>query len=192
VRSHRLLLAPLLATLVASRAHAQAPEPAPAPAAEDQYAGRAIHYDLFMDRVVSVRQGPDGPSLQGGDLYRALERPDLLHRHQALQAARVALGVAGTLAVAGGLAYIFENACAATAKADGTRCDDRWSFAFGTGTMLLGGLALGLAIAPSWSAASPDELRAAADEHNRRLRERLGLAPLALRGGGGAALAGAF
>jgi hypothetical protein len=189
----RLTLLAALATATVTRG-ARADEPAtaaPAAAALEEYDRLSIGYDLFLGRVVSMHQGRDRPPLADEALYRALERPDLLRRYERRQAARILLGVVGVGAVIGGFWYLGAHACDSAFDVNGNPCDDRRSFAIGIAVVLAGGGALAASI-PTWRTASPEELRAAADEHNRQLRARLGLAPVALSGGGGAVVTGTF
>jgi len=177
------------AALASGAAMPRAAADAPAPAtvqrsdAENEYRALALRYELYRGGAVAVYSGPGYYPLTGEALYRALERPDLVRREEVLRRTHLAVGLAGVVAVAGGIIYAYSHVC--------PNPDDCVKPYFGLGAAAVGLSAVVFGLT-TWETASPEEVRAAVDARNRRARERLGLAPLALSRGGGGVLTATF
>jgi hypothetical protein len=157
--------------------------------AEEEYPRLALRYDLYQGHVVSVYQGAGYHPLWGVALYEAVDRPDLVRRQERLDTIRLVLAISGVGVAAGGLWFAYTRCH--TKYYETHACDQGPAIATGFAVFALGVIAIPVAAA-TWNAADPEEVRAAVDEHNRRLRQRLGLAPAALPGGGGAVVTGRF
>ncbi len=149
-------------------------------------------------------QGKYKKPLDGAAFYEAIERPDLASSYRTRQAVRLSLFGVGYAAIIG--APIYTLLLADSCDGIDPDCDDSKRWVVG-GAMFGGGLVLAITaglIAPHPIAAT--EARQLADEHNMRLKERLGLASqekpkaqpiqagfFATRdGGGGLTLGGSF
>jgi hypothetical protein len=197
VRAALLVTSALMAGFAAPDARAQqATAPAAATAAsapsgvaqkaddkEAEYEHVAIRYSLVGGRLADVYEGSGYHPLTGKALYVAVERPDLVRRYEVQQTKLLVLGLAGVAALGGGLAYGYT--CCRAANADHT---PSW---IGLSVAALGFVAIPIALA-EWEVATPEEVRAAVDAHDARLRRRLGLAPAPLPGGAGAVVTGSF
>jgi hypothetical protein len=144
--------------------------------------------------------GPEKRPLTGKSLYDALGRHDLAEEYERRLAAKRIMSVGSTLLLISGIAVgISAFTIHGCAPGDVKCFDDRdaqlrerfyWS-----GGLVLGGAVLGI----SSSAYSPhpvsrDELVSLIREHNEKIRSQPGLrfGAMAVPGGGGLSLAGAF
>lgn len=117
-------------------------------------------FGAWFGRTWIPYQGRYRQPLEGGDFYRAVERPDLASRYARRQATRIGLVVAGVGAEVYGFTQFRSHSSAA-------------------GYAVLGGL---VAIFVSWiidaDPVNEPEARQIADVYNKALKSRLGLASL--------------
>jgi len=144
--------------------------------------------------------GPDRRPLQGRSLYLALGRNDLAEEYERRLAAKRIMGVGSALLLISGIAVGLSALTIHGCPPGDARCwDDRdaqlktrfyWS-----GGLVLGGAVLGVgSSAYSAHPVSRDELVDLIRQHNAQIRSQPGVrvGAMAVPGGGGLSLAGAF